>query len=975
MKILKYESIGRFFLLILALLTFVNEAQAVFIDPTKCYFSDELLGNQRNDYLLRPANAECSDICALQCEEVYSQKDVGGMELNPDVLYQCMAQCQAGVSPHAMYGNRYRSGYNASPLVNQSDYVWSTPPSSTASNYQNCPTTSNAVLYPGNNALETEFIANQGDTFQVQLATPALGYQNELIMCGQQSAIIEPSDGQNSYIISFNNSDYPSAIRQSYSMYNLNARNSVFTDTGIDIKNGDYLSISYEGEYCTCSSVDAKLKYGLYIKGGSYSSTWDSSQISTSNMFSIQGDASQPALDPPSFNSYVFTDMTYTTPATILSIPKPYNRYAGGATTSYNVASCTGCVVNSNTKFVSLSGLLSNLNSNKFFRLAVAHPDSTQYRDNLGGHKISITRKGCYYNNGSRVQYAFSNDTTKVDGQILYNPPAANSWNNLSAISQSTSQIITANQPGKLFLRIKPILADNPTPSNFLPSSPYSGVISATDNCASYNGGVSNDYSGSNNDNYRNCEAYRSLSQNINQMFAPSSAFGQYFLFINKAGNAGSLVEEIISTPIYIIRNYLFGDDPVNGCQNDTANTMETTYNLDCGVVPKIFQRFIQESLFVDAVRAMIVFYFAFSALSFFIGLSPITQQEAISRLIKLSVVVTLISSDGWNFFNNYLFQFFSQGSLELLREITIIAQNNNSISYRDLINNPGEMFFSYFDLAITLILSKVLWFKVEAILLSSFFGIFIIVVIIKAIFNISMSVLKALIIYLLSLLGMGVLFMLAPIFISFVLFRTTQPMFVAWLKQLLVFALQPVIVIAGMLVLSNLVLLAVNATFAFSVCKACYIGIYIPFVSQYICFISAYTTVSAPFNPTPFAIPMELITSCFCLSIIAAAMSSYTEFTHQLTNRIILSGGGLDFGRSYGHSQMDEIMGASNPLKAVAHLTFMDRETRAARKKVEEFRDNISKRFGSDKDKERKGRGRSRGQGQGGGGQGQGRG
>ena len=137
-------------------------------------------------------------------------------------------------------------------------------------------------------------------------------------------------------------------------------------------------------------------------------------------------------------------------------------------------------------------------------------------------------------------------------------------------------------------------------------------------------------------------------------------------------------------------------------------------------------------------------------------------------------MIVTLISPGSWEFFNTRVFQIFVDGALQIMVYIANISQTGGVINMTvdQARTNFGDI-FGFFDLTFSVIMSKVIWFKIIAILFSSFYGIFMVFAIFNSFFRVLKSLLKAAVLYAMNLLGIAILLMLAPLFISFMLFKS----------------------------------------------------------------------------------------------------------------------------------------------------------------------------------------------------------
>ncbi|WHQ46722.1 MAG: type IV secretion system protein [Candidatus Midichloria sp.] len=231
------------------------------------------------------------------------------------------------------------------------------------------------------------------------------------------------------------------------------------------------------------------------------------------------------------------------------------------------------------------------------------------------------------------------------------------------------------------------------------------------------------------------------------------------------------------------IVDYLFKDDPNKNPRKD--------------IVPETFRRLVTDTNFVTAVIALLVFYIAFTGISFITGLAQMTQKETVIRTAKISIVTVLTSDRSWDFFNNYLFNLFTVGSLELVVRMAGLMNGSIQFNEQEFLNNPS-IIFSIFDTPFRQLFSAQAWTKIASLIYANLFGFLIAIVIIFAIAMYAICIAKVLMLYLVSVISLGIIFLVGHIFIYFILFPFTKQFFDSWFKQMLSFALQSVFVITA---------------------------------------------------------------------------------------------------------------------------------------------------------------------------------
>lgn len=183
-------------------------------------------------------------------------------------------------------------------------------------------------------------------------------------------------------------------------------------------------------------------------------------------------------------------------------------------------------------------------------------------------------------------------------------------------------------------------------------------------------------------------------------------------------------------------------------------------------------------------IRFVLISYIIFIGIGFLIGSIEMTQKELVIRILKIALVLQVATSEtSWNFFNNYFFQIFTGGVDEITGMLAFGSNNADGFAKLDQILNE---FFSLKT-----------FYKVSAIIFTNvsgffFFFIFYFVAVIAA-----YAAVRATIMYIVCYTVISTLIIVAPIFIPFILFEKTKHFFSEWLKYLMSFFIQPIIIIA----------------------------------------------------------------------------------------------------------------------------------------------------------------------------------
>lgn len=224
----------------------------------------------------------------------------------------------------------------------------------------------------------------------------------------------------------------------------------------------------------------------------------------------------------------------------------------------------------------------------------------------------------------------------------------------------------------------------------------------------------------------------------------------------------------------------------------------------------------ILNSNFVGIVRALLMLYIIFTALTFSLGLLQKAQQEIIMRLIKIGIIVALISPESWEFFNKYLFQLFTEGSREISKLILNIVIYDRPDALPFPVPQDANA-LSIMDVLMKMLISPPLWYKILTPLFTKyilyFFGM------ILGLFFVIFGIVRIVMLYIIAIFAMAILLAVAPIFIVMILFKLTTKIFDDWLKQLVSAAIMIIIVAILSAMLLILIVGSITALLGYGTC------------------------------------------------------------------------------------------------------------------------------------------------------------
>ncbi len=207
---------------------------------------------------------------------------------------------------------------------------------------------------------------------------------------------------------------------------------------------------------------------------------------------------------------------------------------------------------------------------------------------------------------------------------------------------------------------------------------------------------------------------------------------------------------------------------------------------------------------FITIFMTIYVMTFGIGYLS---GTINLTGAEVMIRSTKIAFVTALISPGSWNFFFDHVLVFFIEGT-----DWLIAGMSNCQPS------NP----FCFLDNFVGYITSSVTWKKLAALLITSAIGWVFFLIVLYGMWQFACAILQAFCAYMISILIIALLVIIAPIFISFLLFKQTKYLFDNWFKYLLYYTIEPALVIFSVAFLMYIYAELLYSLLYFQVCWKC---------------------------------------------------------------------------------------------------------------------------------------------------------
>ena len=235
---------------------------------------------------------------------------------------------------------------------------------------------------------------------------------------------------------------------------------------------------------------------------------------------------------------------------------------------------------------------------------------------------------------------------------------------------------------------------------------------------------------------------------------------------------------------------------------------------------------------FFQYIRALLSLYVIIYAMMFILGFFTIKQYDLIVRLTKIALISGLISGGTFTYFSTYILPILYNATDELIANIggyvpfdTNLANTSSLNNVR--ISNPMGFLDELFS---KIFFSKTFFAQTMSLLGIGLSGIIYFYILLVTIVIVVLSIFRAILVYILSFMGLAIMISIAPIVLTLSLFSYTSTLFKNWLNAVFRYIMDPVILMIGIIVLTQLFTVFLDFTLNFSVCWKCTLPIYLPF-------------------------------------------------------------------------------------------------------------------------------------------------
>jgi type IV secretory pathway VirB6-like protein len=214
-------------------------------------------------------------------------------------------------------------------------------------------------------------------------------------------------------------------------------------------------------------------------------------------------------------------------------------------------------------------------------------------------------------------------------------------------------------------------------------------------------------------------------------------------------------------------------------------------------LIESFYQAFINSSNYKNIFYLCSVLFVVLLPIGFFTAYLQLSLQQLTVIIIRFAIISTLLSPNGWDFFDKYVKSFFWNGSNNLAKLIVdttklSVSDKTSTIDIRIGSTIDSSVLRSADD-SLEMLFSSAVNSKLMALMFSHKFGILIIIAMYFAFYIFIFSILKLAVILIFLFISMSILLSIAPVFLIFALFQyTREQYFEKWLQALISVSLQP---------------------------------------------------------------------------------------------------------------------------------------------------------------------------------------
>ncbi len=231
---------------------------------------------------------------------------------------------------------------------------------------------------------------------------------------------------------------------------------------------------------------------------------------------------------------------------------------------------------------------------------------------------------------------------------------------------------------------------------------------------------------------------------------------------------------------------------------------------------------------FFTYITAMLSLYVITYGMMFLMGMVQISQKDLIIRLTKIALVAGLINGTTFEYFMFYIYPLITESTDCIISNIAGYAPFNST--YVDGANQASNPMLFLDNVMSNILFSKTFAAQLLATLSAGLIGVIYFFLICVSIGVFIVVSFKAICIYIMCFIGLAIMIAIAPLALTFLLFETTKSFFDNWINFVFRYIMEPVILMIGIILLTQLFSIYLDYSLGFSVCWKCAIPVTLPF-------------------------------------------------------------------------------------------------------------------------------------------------
>lgn len=226
----------------------------------------------------------------------------------------------------------------------------------------------------------------------------------------------------------------------------------------------------------------------------------------------------------------------------------------------------------------------------------------------------------------------------------------------------------------------------------------------------------------------------------------------------------------------------------------------------------KIMNSYAGNTSFANYIRVAVLLGVMGYLMMYVAGMVELDQHDLIVRLVKVAIVLALISPTPSNFIYDSITNLYQNGTNYITNSLYGVSNPGVKVT------NPFLQFEQYLVALFTF--ENIL--RLTSLLFMPIFGWFILFIVGNALTIYIKALIHAFSFYIVAKLMLCFLAAVAPLMISFILFKQTQEFAKNWFQLFTRYLIEPVILLTAINVLNELVIIHLFSIFSFSICLKC---------------------------------------------------------------------------------------------------------------------------------------------------------